>query len=413
MKASVIFFPNEAKKSSQTAGIPLYLRVCFKRKKVESRLNFELKENDLLKWDSITMRLQERNAAVNHYLNRIESKFHDFLIANATSLSVHSASSIRDEVLGYKKQEIVTIINFVDKYFEETILPNPNVAPGTTKVYRRSINHLKKFLSVRSENNLPINKLDYEFAFAFKTFLVSKNESLDRAGMTEVSAAGVIKKFRTMFNHAVELELLKRNPFKQVKIKTKSPRRERLSIEQVVKIYKLDLTLWPALPVYRDIFLFSVFTGLAYTDAISLSWANLEQRNDGEIKLILNRQKTDVVTESFLPTLAINIIHRYKSPENTTVLNKVLPHRSNKEVNSQLKLLAQMIGVQFGLSTHIARHTFRQLLAEAGIVDDGVIKRMMGQSRRGDVDEVYYSITDSKLQEAKDKFQNFLSKFLL
>ena len=133
MKVSLIFSPNETKKSNQDGSIPLYLRICYKRKKVENRLNFELSTNDLLKRDSITMRLQERNAPVNHYLNRIESKFQDFLIGNATNLQEYSASAIRDAVLGFKKNERQTIMGFVDKYFEATILSNSNIAPGTVK----------------------------------------------------------------------------------------------------------------------------------------------------------------------------------------------------------------------------------------------------------------------------------------
>jgi hypothetical protein len=48
------------------------------------------------------------------------------------------------------------------------------------------------------------------------------------------------------------------------------------------------------------------------------------------------------------------------------------------------------------------------MLSEAGIEDYGVIKRMMGQSRGGDVDEVYYSITETRLLNAKEKFETFL-----
>jgi site-specific recombinase XerD len=165
-------------------------------------------------------------------------------------------------VLGLKKEEHQTVMDFVDTYFEKFVLNNQNVAPGTTKVYRRSINHLKAFLQAHYSKETTLDKINYAFASDFKIFLVSKNILLDRAGITEVSAAGVIKKFRTIFTHALDLGLIKSNPFKQVKIQTKSPRRQRLSIEQVVKIYKLDLTLWPTPPLYRDIFLFSVFTGL-------------------------------------------------------------------------------------------------------------------------------------------------------
>lgn len=381
------------------------------RKKVESRLNFELNEDDLKKWNGITMRLDERNSPVNHYLNRIESTFHDFIIANATCLQEYSASDIRDAILGIKKKSNQTVIAFVDAYFESTVLNNQNVAPGTIKVYRRSINHLKAFLEYKNQKELAIGKIDYEFASDFKNFLVCKNEKLDRAGMKEVSAAGIIKKFRRIFTHATELNLVTKNPFKQVKIQTKSPRKQRLSVEQVSKICKLDLTLWPTLTLYRDIFLFSVYTGLAYSDAISLSWYNLEKRNDGNIKLFLGRQKSDVVTECFLPSPAISIALKYEKKNDADADKKIFPYRSNKEINERLKLIAQMIGVQFSLSTHTARHSYRQLIGEAGITDDSVIKRLMGHSRRGDIDEVYYKVTEKALIDAKQKLDILLDSF--
>jgi len=226
--------------------------------------------------------------------------------------------------------------------------------------------------------------------------------------MTEVSAATVIKKFGTIFSQAVDEELIKVNPFKKVKIKTKSPRRERLTIEQVEKICQLDLTFFPYLSNYRDIFLFSVYTGLAYHDIMAMTWKNIEVKQDGNHKLSISRTKTDVITECFLPQQAIDIAMKYKKTVEAEITNRVFPYRSNKEMNCQLKVLAQLAAIPIRLTTHIARHTFRQLLAEAGIIDYGVIKRMMGQSRNGDVDEVYYSVTEKGLQDAKKNLDNLL-----
>jgi integrase len=76
----------------------------------------------------------------------------------------------------------------------------------------------------------------------------------------------------------------------------------------------------------------------------------------------------------------------------------------------QLKILANMVGIPLKLTTHIARHTFRQLLAEADIYEMGVIKRMMGHSRNGEIDGIYYAVTESRLMEAKRKFELYLEK---
>ena len=412
MKASLIFYPNEAKKNKRTGKIPIYIRICYKRAKSENRLNAEIAENELLKWDPISMRLIERNSPINHQLNRLDQQFNDFLILNATSLPQYTAAYIRDYVLGNTKTQSKTVLKFVDEYFENAVANNISRTPGTVKNYRRAINHLCAFLAFKNKKSLLLEQLDLVIASDFKNYLTNSNPQIERVGMTEVSAAGVIKKFRTIFTQAVDQDLLKKNPFKMVKIKTKSPRRERLTLEQVEKISKLDLNPWPYLPLYRDIFLFSVFTGLAYHDAMALSWGNLDERKNGNIKLTVNRQKTDVITECFLPECAIEIARKYKPTLDSVICKRVLPHRSNKEINEQLKRLAQLAGVSLRLSTHIARHTFRQLLAEAGVADMGVIKRLMGQSRNGDVDEVYYSVTEKGLLEAKSKFERFLNHYL-
>lgn len=412
MKASIIFFPNKAKKNQKTLKTPVYLRICFNRLKSDTRLNIEISENDILKWDPVTMRIMERNSPVNHHLNRLDQKFQEFIIMNATDLPKYSAAFIKDYVLGKNTSQQKTVIKFVDDYFTNSVIQNVSRTPGTIKNYRRSINHLRNFLVLRKQGNLVFEQLNYEFASDFKNYLVNSNPALNRIGMTEVSASGVIKKFRTIFSEAVDKEFMTKNPFKLVKIKTKSPRRERLTIQQVRDIFTIDLSLYPAQELYRDIFLFGVFTGLAYQDAMSLTWHSLETRENHNLKLSLRRAKSDIITESFLPSFAIEIAKKYKEHSGYQVDGTVLPHRSNKEVNSKLKFLAQLTKIPIKLSTHIARHTFRQLLSEAGIADYGLIKRMMGQSRNGDVDEVYYQITEGALLTGKDMFENYLQKNL-
>ncbi|MBK9486864.1 MAG: hypothetical protein IPO01_17285 [Chitinophagaceae bacterium] len=111
-----------------------------------------------------------------------------------------------------------------------------------------------------------------------------------------------------------------------------------------------------------------------------------------------------------LPKQAIQIIDKYKNTAETEITGCVLPRRSNKEVNVQLKILANMVNIPLKLTTHIARHTFRQLLAEADIYEMGVIKRMMGHSQNGEIDGIYYYVTESRLLEAKRKFELYLEK---
>jgi site-specific recombinase XerD len=405
MKASISFYANLAKKNELTGLIPIYLRICFRRNKVENRLNASIHESDIGRWDPITQKLRERNSPINLYLSSFEKKFTDFLMLQPDELQRQSASSLRDLVLGYSKNNKPTLVEFVDKYFKSTILSNVNAAPGTIKNYRKSLNHLKAFVTFEGLSNKLVEHVDFEFASRFKNYLVSSNLLTGRKGMNEVSAAGIIKKMRTIFSHATECGYTNNNPFKRVKIKTKSSPRERLSIEQVATLSGIDLKQSPQLEIYRDLFLFSVFTGLAYQDAMGLSEGDIENRKDGECRLKLYRHKTGVVTESFLSSNATDIIDKYGKSLERKNSKKLLPQRSNQKINQNLKALAGRLGISFLMTTHIARHTFRQLLAEAGVTDMAVIKRMMGQTRGGDIDAIYYQVTERGLLKAKDKFQ--------
>ncbi len=412
MKVSIHFYPNVGKASKKDGLIPMYLRVCFNGSKAESRLNEEISYSEFRLWNTTTMRLDIRKAPLNVYLDNLEARF-EYFTSDVSSLAEQNAAAIRDYVIEGIPTRVkrMTLMQFVNEYYQKTVVNNVNCAQGTIKNYRRAVNHLHNFLSHTKRQTMMLEELNFEFASDFKNYLVSNNAMIGKIGMTEVSAATVIKKFRTIFTLAVDQDRIRKNPFKQVKIKTKSPKRERLTVEQIKKIVSLDLHFWPHLPTYRDLFLFSIYTGLAYHDANSLTSLNLETKADGNIKLKLHRQKTEVITECFLPLQAIEIIKNYQKIQ-VAGYDKILPSRSNQKINAQLKKLAELAGIHIPLSTHIARHSFRQLLAEAEIFDVGVIKRMMGQSRNGDVDEVYYSVTEKALLNAKNKLEEFLTQNL-
>jgi integrase len=276
--------------------------------------------------------------------------------------------------------------------------------------YKKAINHLKAFLLHCKTEKLLLCQVNADFSREFMDYLLSTVPKYSKKAMTEVSAAYIIKKFRTIFDRAVDKKIIEKNYFKNIKLKTKSPRRERLNIEQVKSIFFLDCSKLPVQKIYRDIFLFSVLTGLANIDSLQMKDQHLQLRADGNVKLSLKRVKTSIFTESFLVSFAVDIINRYKNSAEKDLTGYVLPHRSNKELNVQLKIIASLCNIPFNLTSHVARHTFRQLLAEAGIEDIAVIKRMMGQSRGDEIDEIYYSVTESRLLAAKEKFEKYLQQ---
>lgn len=408
MRPTLSFFPNKLKINTKKGTMPIYLRILFNRRKTEARLGMEVSIGDLAKWNEETMRLDVKQSPVNTLLNFYETRFQKFLVLNDYNLQSKDANAIKHYVLQIEDNAPVVLLDYCRRY-QHQIQGNKELAEGTKKNYVKSVNHLDKFLSYYEIRTMKLTEFTPAQAAKFKDYLVADIPSVEKVGMTEVSAAAIIKRLKPILERAVFDELIQKNPFKGLKLRNKSPKRPKLLPQQICKLWKLDLSSLPRLGVYRDIFMFSVFTGLAYKDAISVRYSDLFECTSGDRCLRIRRAKTDIVTEIVLVIYALEIVKRLeKLPRRH---DAILPYRSNKEINVNLKLLAEKVGITFNLSTHIARHTFRQMLGEAGIKNVGAIKRMMGHAGR-DIDDIYFQVTESMLIDAKSEFESFLNRIL-
>lgn len=126
----------------------------------------------------------------------------------------------------------------------------------------------------------------------------------------------------------------------------------------------------------RDLFVFSCFCGLAYSDVANLRQENIQKSFDGNLWIITKRQKTN--TDVNVPLLDIPkmILKKYKGklPD-----GKILPVISNQKLNAYLKEIADICGIKKNLTFHMLRHTFATHLLEQG-TDLRTIQELMGHT---------------------------------
>lgn len=410
-KSSLIIYPRIEKASAKTSKIPIYVRVIVNSKKSEFRTNVDISKEEYDKWDKKMMRVNDRFSKVNLELNKLDAIYYDLLKNSEFDHTNLSSSQICSYINQKKVQDESTVLNFINDYYKSNVENNKELTYATKNNYKKSIRHINNFMKLTNKMNLHLSFMDINFVQDFKNYLTNTNVDIGRIGMKESSASTIIKKFRTIFNVAEVRELIKKNPFRLIKLKSKSTPKEKLNIFHIRKILELK-NLSVIQETYRDIFLFSVYTGLSYIDAINLNYNNIQIQDNNNIKLTIIRSKTAHPTEQYLVSFAYEIINKYKNDISVIIRKGLIPKKSNKEINLQLKVIAEKASIDINLSHHIARHSFRQLLAEADVEDIGVIKRMMGHSRENDIDSTYYSITDSRLLEAKKKYEIYLNKHL-
>ncbi len=145
----------------------------------------------------------------------------------------------------------------------------------------------------------------------------------------------------------------------------------------------------------RRMFLFSVFTGLAFADLQSLRVSQIETNSEGKQYIRKSIQKTEV--ESLIPQhpIAEQILSLY-TKENSKGDYKIFPDTLSKgKLLTHLKAVGLACGIRTPLGYHVGRHSFGTLTLEAGIPIESIAK-MMGHSSIAST-QIYAQITDQKI----------------
>ncbi|WP_367397893.1 site-specific integrase [Chryseobacterium sp. PCH239] len=130
----------------------------------------------------------------------------------------------------------------------------------------------------------------------------------------------------------------------------------------------------------RDIFLFSCYTGLAYVDVKHLSKSNINIGIDGDRWIFTHRQKTDTSTRVPLLPLAQEMLLKYENHPQCVNSDVLFPVLSNQKMNSYLKEIASVCGINKDLTFHFARHTFATTVTLSNGVPIESVSKMLGHT---------------------------------
>jgi site-specific recombinase XerD len=409
-KIRITIYPNDAKRSKDTFRTPLYLRIRKNREKVEIRLDWDLSRNERELWNETLQRVESKSSSTNDFIDKIAKKFDEYKIKHAFEEENRDLNEIKLLLSGRSSDltQIPTILEYANSYYDNTIQNNMKYRKGTKTNYRKAINHFEKFLQSMDGKPCQLSKLNFKLANSFKDYLLSSDNTSDKSSMSEVSALNHVKKFRTIFDLAVNEGLINSNPFKLVKLSNQSPRKAKLSIYQLVKIHRYALERSEDNCITAQLFLFMAFTGTAFTDCMQLTNDNLEYTPNG-VKLSYTRIKTGNVSSQFLSSAAFDILKAFDVRPDVKTSIYLVPQLSNQFFNRELKVMADELEIPITITSHIARHSFRSLLDEADIIDPVVINKIMGWSSRNLIDSIYRDVTDKRLIKTKLLLDDFLN----
>ena len=202
-------------------------------------------------------------------------------------------------------------------------------------------------------------------------------------------------RLKKIIRQCVANDWLDKDPFKSYKITTKETHRNFLMEDELETLIKKNISV-PRLDQVRDIFLFSCYTGLSYTDVMALTRNNISIGIDGEQWIFTTRAKTDTTSRVPLLPVAKNIIEKYSNRPDIINSGKLLPKLTNQRLNSYLKEISDVCEFKKTLTFHCARHTFATTVTLTNGVPIETVGKMLGHKSLRTT-QIYAKILDTKV----------------
>ena len=298
-----------------------------------------------------------------------------------------TAEKVKNEFLGHteKHETILSLFQKHNDNMKQLVGISRTIA--TYRKYEVTRRHLADFIHDKYNlSDIPIREITPMFITDFELYL----RTACKCGYN--TAAKFLLFLKSIIIVARNNGILTKDPFANYKIQMKKVDRGYLTEDEIKIILKKKMVS-ERLEHVRDLFIFSCFTGLAYSDVANLHEENIRKSFDGKLWIMTKRQKTN--TDVNVPLLDIPkmILKKYKGKLPN---GKILPVISNQKLNAYLKEIADICGIKKNLTFHLARHTFATTTTLAKGVPIETVSKMLGHTNI-ETTQIYARITNSKI----------------
>lgn len=191
-------------------------------------------------------------------------------------------------------------------------------------------------------------------------------------GLSDGAVYNYHKCLKALLRRAHSFDKISDNPYEKLHGKIKRGDRENveyLTEDEMQAIENLELPLGSKMDQCRDLFVFQMWTGLAYSDAEAFDISQYKKVgnkwvNTGE------RIKTGVPYISQLLPPVVKLLKKY---------DWHVPQIDNAQYNRTLKYIGMAAGISTPLHSHLARHSFATYMLSQGTRIENVGK-MLGQT---------------------------------
>jgi len=383
----ILFYLNRAK-TNQKGVCPIYCRITYLKK----RKQFSTGEFiNPLEWNAKSQKASSKtivNQQINLQLDIINANIKKAYLKLQITDTDFGVAEVFDKYLGKVEKKQDFVISYFKKFLnKQSELIGKGIKKSTWKKFEYVCNDLSAFIKLNYEiNDFPLNKLNLHFLKEFEHYLKTiKNQK-------QVTVNKAIQRFRKPILMALAEGYLDNDPFTGYKRKKVVTEVVFLSVNELQILEKHHFTQ-PRLQLVKDLFIFCCYTGLAYHEMANLRKEHIVKGYDSKYWIHMKREKTSKkISVPILPK-ASSLIGKYRSKTS----EYVLPRFSNQKINSYLKEIAGIVGIEKRITHHMARKTFASTVLLYNDVPMEIVSELLGHSSLKMTQDYYGKVVQKKV----------------
>lgn len=386
-KLSIRFVISKAKMNKRNL-CPISCRLTFRAKRKAFSTGLFV---DPSNWDSKKQRVLNsdlESSSLNGLLAQIHQKLSNTFLSLQLTTEELRIEDICDKFLNKKIKKEDNVISYFRKFLKkQSELIGKDIQVSTWKKFEYVCSDVGAFIKQKYQvNDYPLNKLNLHFLVEFEHYLKTiKNQK-------QITINKAIQRFRKAVLTAFAEEYLDNDPFASYKPKKVLKEVIFLSVEELKRLEEFSFTQ-PRLELVKDLFIFCCYTGLAYNEMSSLKKEHINLGFDGNEWIQMIRKKTNKKISIPLLPKAKTIVKKYSVVKD----DFVLPRFSNQKINSYLKEIASIVGIQKRITHHTARKTFASTVLLYNDVPMEIVSELLGHSSLKITQEYYGKIVQKRI----------------
>lgn len=392
---SVLFFINKTK-LLKTGEAPIIIRISVGGKRVESNIKRSV---PVEQWDQSREMSKGRDRKANETNESIR-------MLKLRALTIHRDLELKGkfftarlimDMLYNNEDNQKTLLGIFRKHNDDC---RKLIGIDYVKITITRFDNCCKYLWVLikqkyGKEDINLNEITGEFVCDFEMYL-----KVER-GCQQNTVIRYMKCFKKIINLAITNEWMHNNPFAGIKFQAKEVIKEVLTKDEIERLMVKDFGS-THLNYVRDVFVFQIFTGLAYVDVNNLRVEHITQDNNGDMWIRKAREKTDNMCNIPLLKIPQMILEKHKDNPLCIRSGALLPVTTNQKMNSYLKEIAVRCDISKRLTTHTARHTAATVVFLANGVSMENVAKMLGHSDIR-MTQHYAKVMDSSIKRDMDK----------